>query len=60
MLGALEAAKTRGDIRPGVDLEVIVDLLVGPLYLRLLISGVPIEQATAPEIVDVVLRGVSP
>src|SRR5207244_3661280 len=51
MLGALEAAKAKGDIRPGVDVEVIVDLLVGPLYMRLLISGVPIEQATARDIV---------
>ena len=60
MLGALQAAEARGDIRPGVDLNVIVDLLVGPLYLRLLITGGPIEQATAPEIVDIVLRGVTP
>jgi AcrR family transcriptional regulator len=60
MLGALQAAEARGDIRPGVDLEVIVDLLVGPLYLRLLISGVPITQGAADQIVDVVLQGVTP
>ena len=60
MRAALETAEARGAIRAGVDVEVVLDQLVGPLFLRLLISGAPIEPELAPEIVDIVLRGISP
>jgi AcrR family transcriptional regulator len=60
MAAALQHAEARGDIRPGVDLEMVLDILVGPLFLRLLVSGVPIEPSAAHKVVDIALRGITP
>jgi AcrR family transcriptional regulator len=60
MRAALCDAEARGDIRAGTDLELVLDLLAGPLFLRLLISGAPIELSSASKIVDIVLAGITP
>jgi len=50
-------ASSRGELAPDVDAAVLVDTLVGPLYHRLLITGEPISDAVADEVVDLVLEG---
>jgi AcrR family transcriptional regulator len=40
---ALERGVARGELPPGVDLELAVDLLVGPVYYRLLARAEKIE-----------------
>lgn len=55
----LRRAVQEGDLRPDVDPEVIVDLLIGPLYYRLLLRHLPVDDNTALELLDVVLDGVS-
>lgn len=54
----LHRAVEEGDIRPDVDPETIVDLLIGPLYYRLLMKHLPVEEITG-SLLDVVLRGLS-
>ena len=44
----------RGELRRDLDLEIAVDLLLGPIYYRLLISGEPLTSA----FVDRLVRGV--
>jgi predicted nucleotidyltransferase len=39
----LERAVARGEIRPDVDLEVAIDVLVGPVIYRLLLGGKDME-----------------
>src|SRR3954463_6544309 len=56
----LNRAIARHDLHPDVDQEVIIDLLVGPLWTRLLITRQPINQALVEEIVDAVLRPYPP
>ncbi|HEY6318137.1 MAG TPA: TetR/AcrR family transcriptional regulator [Acidimicrobiia bacterium] len=51
----LERAIARGDIPVGTDPEVVTDLLVGPLFYRLLVSGAPLTAAYADEVVDSVV-----
>jgi AcrR family transcriptional regulator len=48
----------RGDLRPDADAGVATELLVGPVYFRLMFGGV-LNLAFAEEIVDSVLRGFS-
>ncbi len=55
---ALARAADRGELRPGIDHELIVDLMVGPVFTRILLTGVPLEKGVAERIVDAVLRGV--
>jgi AcrR family transcriptional regulator len=56
----LNRAIARHDLLPDVDQEVIIDLLVGPLWTRLLITREPVTQALVEEIVDAVLRAYPP
>ncbi len=54
----LERAEARGELRPGLDREVVIDCLTGPLFTRLLITGRPLTPALAGQLVDAVLAGV--
>ncbi len=45
----------RGDLRTGIDCVLVHDLLFGPIYYRLLLSGAPLDDRLAERIVDSVL-----
>lgn len=45
----------RGDLRPDTDTQLLHDLLFGPVYYRLLLSGAPLDAKLAERIVDAVL-----
>ncbi|WP_407341938.1 TetR/AcrR family transcriptional regulator [Pengzhenrongella phosphoraccumulans] len=45
----------RGDLRDDTDVEFALDALVGPLYVRLLITGAPIDPDYSHAAVDLVL-----
>ena len=55
----LERGVARGELRADVDVELTTDLLSGPLLLRLLVTGAPINEGLALSIVDIVLRASS-
>jgi AcrR family transcriptional regulator len=46
----------RGDLRPDVDPEAVIDAYVGPVFYRFLISDAPLDDAFADSLVDTVLR----
>jgi AcrR family transcriptional regulator len=48
----------RGDLRPDVDVDVATELLVGPVYFRLMFGG-ELTDTFAERVVDAVLRGYS-
>jgi len=54
----LERAEARGELRVGLDREVVIDCLTGPLFTRLLVTGRPLTPVLADEIVDAVLPGI--
>ena len=47
----------RGDLRAGLDVELALDVLAGPLFYRLLVTGGPIDDRLAEGVVDLILRG---
>lgn len=51
----LERGVERGDLRPGLDEEMVHDLLFGPIYYRLLLSGAPLDDGLAERVVDAVM-----
>jgi EmrB/QacA subfamily drug resistance transporter len=51
----LEAGRARGELPPDADLAFLADLLVSPLYYRVLVSGDPLAPGLAREITDAVL-----
>jgi AcrR family transcriptional regulator len=50
----------RGDLRPDLDRELALDVLGGPLFYRLLITGGPLDEQLAEGIADLILRGFAP
>jgi AcrR family transcriptional regulator len=50
----------RGDLDPELDVELALDVLGGPIFYRLLITGAPIDQPLAEGVVELVLRGFAP
>lgn len=55
---ALRSAAQRGELGRGIDIEIAVDLLAGPFYYRLLLTGDRIDRAFAHAVVDAVLAWV--
>jgi AcrR family transcriptional regulator len=51
----VEIGIERGDLRPDTDRELMHELLFGPIYYRLMLSGAPLEDGLAERVVDAVL-----
>jgi len=56
----LERGIERGDLAADLDFELALDVLGGPLFYRLLITGGPIDELLAEGIADLILRGFAP
>jgi AcrR family transcriptional regulator len=56
----LERGIERGDLRGDLDVELALDVLGGPLFYRLLITGGPIDEQLAEGVVELILRGFAP
>lgn len=54
----LDRAVGRGEIRAETDYEVVLDLLFGAAYHRLLHGHQPLTDAFAREVVDVIVAGI--
>jgi AcrR family transcriptional regulator len=49
----------RGDLRPDTDARVAHELMIGPIFYRLLFSGGPIDRALSTRLADAILDGFS-
>jgi AcrR family transcriptional regulator len=52
----VERGIARGDLRPDTRPETAHELLIGPVYYRLLLTGQPLDRAFAERIVEAVMR----
>ena len=48
----LQRGIERGDLRPDIDIGLTQEMLFGPVYYRLLLSGAPLDRGLAERIVD--------
>jgi AcrR family transcriptional regulator len=55
----LERAVARGEIPLGVDPQLVLDLLVAPLFYRAFVSHEPVDAGYVRTLVDAVLRAVA-
>jgi AcrR family transcriptional regulator len=53
---ALEDAYASGEMKRSVDPELLLDLIFGPIYFRLLVKHQPLDQAFGKNLLDYVLR----
>ena len=59
MVEVLDRAAMRGELRPGVDYDLVFDILAGALYYRLAVLGRPLSGAAAGDLADLVLRAIA-
>jgi len=55
----LQRAQDRGELRPGVNGKLVIETLLGGLYVRLLLTREPIDDAHAGHLVDLILAGIA-
>jgi AcrR family transcriptional regulator len=61
LTGLLTEAQARGDLRPDLDLDVAIDMLTGPVILRLLMARLAgRDPGWAEKLVDALLQGWAP
>jgi AcrR family transcriptional regulator len=56
---AVLRAQERGELRPEVDPEMVLDLVFGPIYYRLLTGHAPLQDDLVERLVDAFLEGLS-
>jgi AcrR family transcriptional regulator len=56
----LERGIERGDLRRDLDIELALDVLAGPLFYRLLVTGGRIDNKLADGVAELILRGFAP
>ena len=59
MEAILVRAADRGEIREGVDLEVVHDLIVAPLLYRWLLTDAPVDDEVFERTISIVLAGIA-
>ena len=55
----LERGVARGEIRADTDLDLSIDMLYGPVYHRVLLTGLPVDGAFTDGLVDRVLVSIA-
>jgi AcrR family transcriptional regulator len=53
--GILTRAAQQGELREGLDHDVVIDLLVGPIFTRRLVTRVPVTRKHADAVLSLVL-----
>src|SRR5262245_21439541 len=56
----IERGIERGDLRADTDVRLVHELLVGPIFYRLLFSGGTLDGNIGPRLVDAVLERFAP
>jgi len=56
----LRRAAARGELPPDVDIDVLLDVYAGAVFYRVLISGEPVTDLLAEQLVDLLLDGKPP
>ena len=54
----LQRGVERGELKAGADLELCVDLIYGPLFYRLLVTGGTLDESYVERLVHLALEGI--
>ena len=58
--GLLQRAVIANQIRPDIDCDLLIDLILGPAVYRWLVTGTPVTRESARRIVDAVVDLAAP
>ncbi|ARV63137.1 hypothetical protein BZZ01_20965 [Nostocales cyanobacterium HT-58-2] len=54
----LEQGIARGELRSDLNLELVIDVMYGPIWYRLLLKHAPLDDVFAEELVNLVMVGI--
>jgi AcrR family transcriptional regulator len=57
--GVLDRARERGELRPGIDRDLALDLLAGVIYYRFLITGGALDEQLVADLAPALLHGIA-
>ena len=57
--GIFQRGVERGELKEGIDAEIVIDALYSPLFYRLLLKHQPLTDELVDELVDVVMKGIT-
>lgn len=55
----VERAIERGEVAPGTQPRQVIEAIIGPMHLRLLLTGEPVDDAFLSSVVDIVVDGIA-
>lgn len=55
--GILSRGVERGELPDSADLDLLLDLVTGPMFVRVLLTQMPVDERVMERTVDLVLRG---
>jgi AcrR family transcriptional regulator len=56
----LERGQRRGDVRPDVDLSLVIDAFIGTALARVTLLDHPVDHAFGAQLVELLMRGMAP
>lgn len=56
--GLLEKGVQRGELKPHLDIGICIDLIYGPIFYRLLVTGEPIDDSYVRHLVESAFEGI--
>jgi AcrR family transcriptional regulator len=56
----VERAMERGEVAAGTDPRRVIESVIGPIHLRLLLTGEPVDRGFLEGVVDTVMDGIAP
>jgi AcrR family transcriptional regulator len=56
----IRRAMAEGELRAGLDVELVIDLLYAPIYHRMLVTLAPIDDGFVDALLDMALAGLAP
>jgi len=59
LVAALERAAERGELRPGLDLDIVADLVAGPMFYKKLVHHERPDQAYSAALLDLILVAIT-
>lgn len=54
----MERGVQRGELKDNLDIEVVTDLIYGPIFYRLLVVSQPIDDAYVQQLVRYAFEGI--
>jgi AcrR family transcriptional regulator len=56
--GLIERGIRRGELKESLDIDLCIDLIYGPIFYRLLVTGAVIDEAFVDKLISLVLKGI--